>query len=844
MPGETAGVDIEELISRLDLSAKVRLLTGADMWSLPALPEIGLERLVMSDGPIGVRGTQWSSADPSIALPSPTALAATWDVGLVRRVGRLLAREARRKGVHVLLAPTLNLHRSPLGGRHFECFSEDPYLTGEIGAAYVEGVQEYGVATTPKHFVANDFETDRFTVDVRVDGRTLREVYLAPFERVVRAGAWGVMSAYNSVNGTTMTENRPLQREVLKDEWGFDGFVVSDWTAARSTEATVEGGLDVAMPGPSGPWGAKLEAAVREGRVSEEAVDDRVRRVLRLARRVGALGRPPADPGAPPTAPGGAPGSARSAAPAGAPISTTTGAPATAPGSGADPAAGPAAADGIALAREVAARSFTLLRNEGGLLPLRDVRSVALIGSAAAEARVMGGGSAQVFPDRIVSPLEGLRERGDVEVRHAIGTDPRIRLAPLPGPARALFLDAAGEVLAEHPLATAEARWVGDLPPDVDTARLAAVEIRAVHTPDVTGVHEFSITGVGAFTVTVDGETVFDGKLAPEGGDPAAAFLAPPERRITVALTAGVPVRIGARQPSGSFGGMAFVAFALGHAAPSPGDDALMAEAVEVAAGADVAIVVASTTMEVESEGFDRTSLALPGRQDELVARVAAANPRTIVVVNAGSPVEMPWRELVPAVLLTWFPGQEAGHALADVLFGDAEPGGRLPTTWPGRASDVPVLSVTPAGGAVVYGEGVFIGYRAWERAGRTPAFWFGHGLGYTDWSYDAMSASGTSATVAVTNTGERPGREIVQVYLAPVEPGPDRPARVLAGFAVVDAAPGETVVGTVRLPERAFQRWTDEGWRTVPGEYAVEAGRSLADRRLSATVTVRVSGC
>ncbi|WP_425568253.1 glycoside hydrolase family 3 protein [Nonomuraea rubra] len=261
----TVLVDLDELISRLDLPAKIRLLTGADMWSLPPLPEIGLDRLVMSDGPIGVRGEQWSAADPSIALPSPTALAATWDVELVRRAGRLLAQEARRKGVHVLLAPTLNLHRSPLGGRHFECFSEDAYLTGEIGAAYVEGVQEGGVATTPKHFVANDFETDRFTVDVVVGEQALRELYLRPFERVVRAGAWGVMTAYNSVNGTTMTEHAELVHGVLKGEWGFDGFVVSDWDGGAFDRGRRARWHRRGHAGAVRAVGRPAEAAVREG---------------------------------------------------------------------------------------------------------------------------------------------------------------------------------------------------------------------------------------------------------------------------------------------------------------------------------------------------------------------------------------------------------------------------------------------------------------------------------------------------------------------------------------------------------------------------------------------------
>lgn len=812
----TVVVDFDELISRLDLPTKIRLLTGADMWSLPPLPEIGLDAIVMSDGPIGVRGGQWRPGDPSIALPSPTALAATWDVDLVRRAGRLLAQEARRKGVHVLLAPTLNLHRSPLGGRHFECFSEDPYLTGEIGAAYVEGVQEGGVATTPKHFVANDFETERFTADVVVAEKTLREVYLRPFERVVAAGAWGLMTAYNSVNGTTMSENSGLVNGVLKGEWGFDGFVVSDWTAVRSTEASALGGTDVAMPGPYGPWGRRLEAAVREGRVPESAVDDRVRRILRLAERVGAL-RPTERADAPqPAEHVGAPHPTQPAERAGAPRSAEQ------PPSEQQPSEQQPSEhiDGVALVREIAGRAFTLLANDG-VLPLRAGATIALIGAAGREARVMGGGSAQVFPEHVVSPLTGLAERA--EVRYAVGTDPRIRLSPLPGPVTALFLDETGTVLSEQPLADGEARWIGQLPPGVDGERLRTVRLRAAYTPEVSGEHELSIVGAGAFTLTVNGESVLDENIALDSDDLAVAFLAPPERRVSVPMTAGETYELALTHQEDASGGLVIVSFTLGHADPGTGEEELMAEAVRVAGERDVAVVVAATTPEVESEGFDRTDLRLPGRQDELIRAVAAANPRTVVVVNAGSPVEMPWLDEVAAVLLTWFPGQEAGAALADVLFGDTEPGGRLPTTWPRRLADAPVTNVTPVDGKLAYDEGTLVGYPAWERS---PAFWFGHGLGYTTWSYDAIAAEGTSVTVSVTNTGGRPGREVVQVYVE----------GRLAGFDVVEAEPGQSVVTTVFLPERAFQVWKD-GWRTAGGVHTVRAGRNAAHLPLSATV-------
>src|SRR5215469_11985978 len=288
MPGLNSAQEtaIEAALGRLDLETKVAMLAGKDTWSLPAVPDIGLASIVMSDGPVGVRGMQWTADDPSVVLPSPTALAATWDPELARRAGRLLAQEARRKGVHVLLAPTVNLHRSPLGGRHFECYSEDPLLTGEIAAGYIAGLQEGGVAATVKHFVANDSETDRFTVDVRAGERALRELYLAPFEVAVRrAGAWAVMSAYNGVNGTTMTEHAALQLGLLKDEWAFDGCVVSDWMAAHDGVRAALGGLDVAMPGIPAVFRRGLVAAVRAGTVPEEVVAEMARRTLRLAAR-------------------------------------------------------------------------------------------------------------------------------------------------------------------------------------------------------------------------------------------------------------------------------------------------------------------------------------------------------------------------------------------------------------------------------------------------------------------------------------------------------------------------------------------------------------------------------
>ncbi len=829
---------IENALSRLDLETKVRLLSGQDFWSLPAVPAIGLASLVMSDGPIGVRGTGWTPDDPSVALPSPTALAATWDPALARTAGRLLGQESRRKGVHVLLAPTVNLHRSPLGGRHFECYSEDPLLTGEIGAGYVTGVQDHGVGTTVKHFVANDFETERMTVDVRVSERVLRQLYLAPFERIVDAGAWGVMAAYNGVNGLPMTEHGPLQNDLLKGEWGFDGVVVSDWTAARSTVASALGGLDVVMPAQGDPWGAALVAAVRSGAVSEEVVDDKVRRVLRLAARVGILD------GAAPAVPDDD---------------------------------RPAPLDGAAVAHEVAVRSFVLVRNEGPTLPLEPaaLTRIAVLGALAADARVLGGGSAQVSPPHVVAPLDGLATAlPGVVVSYAVGADPRPHLPAAtgpewtagggPGPASGGGVPGAdgapgstvgdtvsaagagfvatlragdGRILHEAVLDRPTVRWIGGLPAGIDPADVAAVELTGRFTPILAGTHELAVTGFGGFTLTVDGETVFDGPVLADGADETDMFLSPVERRVPVTLTAGAPVTVTLTRhtPGGAPG---HVSFTLGHREPTPSADELIGEAVAVAAASDVAVVVVGTTEEVESEGFDRTSLALPGRQDELVARVAAANPRTVVVVNAGSPVLMPWADDVAAILLTWFPGQEAGAALADVLLGVAEPGGRLPTTWPRRAEDCPVLAVAPVDGRLDYDEDVFVGYRAWQRSGVAPLFPFGHGSGYTTWAYESMAVEGGAAVVTVRNTGARAGREVVQVYVSPVAADPQRPPRWLAGFATAEAPAGQAVTVRVPLPARAFQVWDGE-WRTVSGAYTVEAAHSVEDRRLAFTVEV-----
>jgi beta-glucosidase len=751
-------------------------------------PDAGLRRLVTSDGPAGVRGERWDEREPSANVPSPTALAATWDEERIERLGRLLAAECRAKGIDVLLAPTVNLHRTPAGGRHFECLSEDPLLTARIGAAYVRGLQAAGVGATVKHFVANDSETERFTLDARVDERTLRELYLAPFEEIVRdAAPWAVMAAYNGVNGHTMTES-PMLQDILRDEWGFDGVVMSDWFAARSTEAAGNAGLDLAMPGPDAPWAGGLVDAVRAGRVPEAAVDEKVLRLLRLAARVGAL-------------------------------------------EGVDPAVPPPEAwseDQIAAElRSTAAAGFVLARNEGHVLPLdrAELRKVAVLGPNAAVARTLGGGSATVFPPYTVSAVDGLRDALGPDVE--LVTAPGVRIHTKTPLARDVdvevtFLAADGSVLGSE-------RRTGGFYFWSDRPDAAAVELSGRVRAATAGEHVLGIAGFGRFRMTVDGDEAFDVVVTPRpDADPAEALHAP-EHVVPVTLEAGQEVEVRLRHEPADPG---LLAFQLKLERPYLTDDEEIERAVALAAESDVALVVVGTTEEVESEGFDRDSLALPGRQDELVRRVVAANPRTVVVVNSGSPVLLPWADEVPAVLLVWFPGQEFGNALADVLLGAAEPGGRLPTTWPASEEGLPATQ--PTGGVLPYDEGLFIGYRAHDRDGREPRLAFGHGLGYTDWEYLGAEAEGSTVRVRLRNDGTRPGREVVQVYASRPDGAVERPPRWLVAFAAVEAGPGEEVEVEIPVPRRALAHWDEAAgeFAVEPGSFGIEVGRSSRDIR------------
>lgn len=800
-------------VDALTLEEKARLLGGGSSWRTHPIERAGIPPLKMSDGPNGVRGDGLGARRTAgIAIPVGIAVGATWDPDLAGALGDLLGKEARRKGAHVLLAPTVNLQRTPVGGRVFECMSEDPELTARLAVPLVRAVQAHDVAVTVKHFVVNDTEIDRMTVDVDVDDRVLRELYLRPFEATVtEAGAWGIMSAYNQLAGEHCAGNRRLLTEILRDEWGFDGFVVSDWFGSHDTAASIRAGLTVAMPGPHTIYGEKLQAAVEAGEVDEALVDAQVRDLLRVMDRVRIAERHSEQ------------------------VEETVD----------DP-------DERALCRRAAVAATVLCRNEGAALPIPTGARIAVVGPNADETRIMGGGSASLQPLPHRSLLEALQARaGDVTFERGVRID---RLPPpltervlrTPDGAPGLLaeyrngLDDRGPVVVTEVASESMLRFFGSAPAGVDPERFH-VTVSGTFVPEHDGAHVVSAVLTGAGRIEVGGEVVLDDpdRRLPRG--PLFFGFACEEQHVTLDLRAGepVPVRITCTGRGG------FVGIRLGVRVPDPPD--LFERAVAAARDADVAVVVVGTNDEWETEGEDRTTIALPGEQDELVRRVAEANPSTVVVVNAGSPVAMPWVDDVAAVLVSWFGGNEMADAVTDVLLGEADPGGRLPITFPKALEDTPAWRwYEPVDGIQHYGEGLAMGYRGFDAAGTEPLFPFGHGLSYGEATWGDPSAPGAidvgddlQVRVPVRATGDRDATVVVQAYLSGPEEA-DRPPKVLGGFAKAVVPAGEERSVTVTVPAEAFRRWRDGGWTTDRGPWQVHLAASATDVRR--TVDVELS--
>ncbi len=805
----TPEAEIEHLIGEMTLDEKASLTAGTSLWYVPAVERLGIPSLKVSDGPSGVRGDSLVGRR-SLSFPCGTAVGSSWNPALAGQMGEALAAEARSKNVHVLLGPTVCIVRTPLAGRTFESFSEDPLLTARLAVAYVRGVQQGGVACCIKHFACNDQEHERMTISAEVDERTLHEIHLVPFEQAVKeAGVWSVMTAYNKVNGTYCGEQPDLIGGILREDWGFDGLVMSDWFGTHSTVPAARAGLDLEMPGPSAWLGPTLAAAVRNGELDESVVDAQVRRMLRLMGRVGILGR-----GTVPTD----------------------------EGEHNDPAR-------RAVARRLAAEGTVLLVNDG-LLPLDPgaVSRLAVVGPNARQL-AMGGGSSEVTPHRWRSVADALAERlpaATVSYETGCRIDRGLRpvdlnLVEANGFEVEYFdnVDLAGEPVATGRAHSARVMWIG---PPLPGLRVGAcsVRIKGRFTPDAAGAWRVGLESAGRAVLRLDGDVVVDNSEPTRGHGFYGAGSAPVE--VTVDLAAGrtyeLAVEVWPRSVSSPIMGAR-----IGASPPDTGDE--FERAVRAAAEADVAVVVVGSNGEWESEGHDRPDLSLPGRQRELVEAVLEANPRSVVVVNAGSPVEMPWADRAGAVLMAWYPGEEGADALADIVVGLAEPSGRLPVTFPARAEDGPAgLGIEGARypgieGRVEYGEGVLVGYRFYETSRLAPRFEFGFGLSYGDIAFEDVQASGERVSVRLLNKGVRPGTEVVQVYVRAPEAPLRRPDRELAGFAKVSLEPGAETTVEIALGADAFRYWdvATHAWRADPGRYEVLVGASSRDIRASTEI-------
>jgi beta-glucosidase len=787
---------VESILSKMTLEEKIDFISGVDGFYVRGIPRLGVPRFKMADGPIGVR-----NYGPATAMAGGIALAATWNPQLAVRVGTEMGRDARAKGVNFVLGPGANIYRAPMNGRNFEYLGEDPFLGSRIVVGYIEGMQSQGVSSTIKHFMGNNSEYDRHNVDDGIDERTLRELYLPIFEAAVKEAHVGaVMDSYNLTNGEHMTQNTILDTDVLKKEWGFQGVLMSDWDATYDGVAAANAGLDLEMPSGRFMNRQTLEPAVQQGLVSEATIDDKVRRILRDAVRFGWLDRDQLDTSIPRYN-----------------------------------------QQGREVALQGARESMVLLKNGGGLLPLKKgaIHTIAIVGPDAYPAVPVGGGSAHVEPFHAIGFLEGISnylgpnvkvfsDRGvptvaeladatqfstaddgatpGLSAEYFAGAEPSGAAAVERVDAHVDFGTGSPMQFAEH---TLSARWTG------------------YFTPAAAGPHDVIVQSTGEdggfYRLYVDDALVLD----------HWKFSTAMINYATLDLTAA-PHKIVLEQHGRSGwlrGGFRFAVVAHGNYVD--------AEAKQLAASADVVIVAAGFDGDSESEGSDRT-FGLPPGQDDLIQAMAAANKHTIVVVTSGGGVDMrAWLDKIPALIEAWYPGQEGGTALAEILFGDVNPSGRLPVTFDRSWEESPVHdSYYPAEGSdrVAYSEGIFSGYRGYEHAGRKPLFAFGYGLSYTTFSFSHLAVTPANSSDGhcdvsfdVTNTGAHEGAEVAEVYVGDTHASVPRPPKQLEGFAKVDLKPKETRRVTVSLTRRSLSYYDVAGkaWRADPGEFQILVGDS-----------------
>jgi beta-glucosidase len=797
----------DSLLKQLSLEEKVDLIGGVDDFYIRDIPHIHFPRLKMSDGPIGVRNYGASTAFGGVGM------AASWDPELAQRVGTVIGQDARARGVHFMLGPGVNIYRSPLNGRNFEYFGEDPFLAARTAVAYIEGVQSQGVSSTVKHFMGNNSEFDRHNADSIIDERTMREIYLPAFEAAIReANVGSVMDSYNLTNGLHLTQDGPLNTDLARKEWGFQGIMMSDWGGTYDAVGAANGGLDLEMPSGKFMNRTLLLPAIHEGKVSEATIDEKVRRILRTAIRFGWMDRDQTDTS----------------------ISRLN-------------------AWGDQVALEGARSGMVLLKNDNNLLPLDKgkIKSIAVIGPDAYPAQPVGGGSGAVQPFAAVSFLQGIASYmgAGAKVYYAAG------------------IPTLEEMAGQTKFTTEASGGVAGLKVEFyDNANLSGkpgierVDKKAIYDPAASegmAANDVSIRWTGYFTPAVPGEYLafvqgpgenggyrlyVDKKLVIDDWTQAYAFLS----QVKVSLPSGahhINLEYFCRKGWGK------QRLTFGIVRPA---DMVSAEAKAIASHADAVVLAVGFDQSIEGESGDRMFVLPPG-QDDLINQIAAISKKTVVVVTSGGGVDMNgWVDHVPGIFEAWYPGQEGGTALAQLLFGDFSPSGRLPMTFDRRWEENPTHDTYyPKSGdkKVVYTEGVFVGYRGYDKSGVKPLFPFGYGLSYTTFAYKNLTVTPSASAdqpaevhFEVTNTGSRPGAEVAQVYVGDGHSSVPRPKKELKGFAKVSLAPGETRQMTVKLDRGAFAYYDvkNHDWKVEPGDFDVYVARSAAQIELTGKVAVK----
>lgn len=815
---------IDELLSRMTLAEKVALCHGGSKFAVDPNARLGIPEFWMSDGPHGVRQElcrdSWDGMDTeedrSSYLPTGTALAATWNPETARLFGKVLGGEARHRGKDVILGPGINIVRTPLCGRNFEYYSEDPHHISKMVVPAIEGIQSQGVAACVKHYAANNQELNRHGVDAQMDERTLREIYLPGFHAAIVEGhSWTAMGAYNLFRGQHCCHNEYLVNGILKGEWGFDGCYISDWGGTYSTEEAARYGLDVEM-GTNKPYdeyylARPFREALERGELDPALLEDKVRRVLRVMFRVGLFD------GERPLGERNTPRHHQAA---------------------------------LAIAHE----GIVLLKNEGAILPLDRSRTkqLVVIGNNATVLHASGGESSGVKALYEVSPLQGLRDRlgGNVEITHFQGYPTSDVALELINPQYLGIADEKagtrgwkGTYFADHNFqkeafrradSSLDFHWENASPVPGSAPGQYSVKWEAVLTPPESGAYEFVLQE------SMQGSFSIDGRVIVQWHDVGLETVCQ-----TVQLKAGIAYKLQVElRPA-----YAPARFKLGWLPPGANrtqqNDPAMMDAVK---NADAVLFFGGLNHQYDTESVDRKDMAFHEGQNALIARVAECNPRTVVVLVSGSPVELPWIGKVPAIVQMWYAGMEGGHAIADILFGDVNPSGKLPMTFPAALADSPGHALDDYAADVChYKEGIFVGYRWFDARKIEPLFPFGHGLSYTSFALSHFKVEKQEAAVRVSlelsNTGPRPGAEVVQIYVGQVQCPVERPVRELKGFEKVFLQPGEIRRVELTLAREAFAYWSVEqnGWTVAPGEFVIEAG--VSSRCILARETITVSG-